>query len=129
MHDQGTIFVGIFIQGIEFSNGIVERLANESTVQRFVHSRQTHLFGQVTRAIGRIEDFVVEHGEVQRQAKTNGMSGLHLILGDVEGVVVGTLRLFDHFYRQTKGESPSGGGGRVLLLCRSSPVATSERYR
>lgn len=51
----------------------------------------------MTSTIRCIENFVVEDGEVQCETKTDGMCWLHLILGDVECIVVGTLGFLDDF--------------------------------
>ena len=53
----------------------------------------SNLLSQVTGAVRRVEDLVVEDREVERQAQPDGVGGLHLGLGNVERVLVCLLRL------------------------------------
>jgi hypothetical protein len=41
----------------------------------------------VASAIGRVEDLVVEHREVQGESKADGMGGCQLGLGDIGSVL------------------------------------------
>jgi len=79
LHDEGRILVGVLVERVQLGDGVVERL-----------------LGQVARALRRVEDFVVEHGEVEREAEPNRVRGLHLRLGDVERLAVGLLRVLNH---------------------------------
>lgn len=54
----------------------------------------------MTRAFGRVEDFVVEYGEVERQAESDRVRRLHLGFGNVECLAVRLLRVVDHGYRR-----------------------------
>jgi hypothetical protein len=47
----------------------------------------------VARLVGCVQDLVVEHGEVEGQAETDGVSGRKLSLGDLGGSLVGLQRL------------------------------------
>lgn len=51
----------------------------------------THLLSQSAGLLWRVEDFVVEDGEVQGQAQTDGVCRLHVLLADFEGVLIGQL--------------------------------------
>ena len=46
--------------------------------------------------LGRVEDLVIEDGEVERQTQADGMRGLHLGLSDLEGFLVGLLRIVQY---------------------------------
>lgn len=56
----------------------------------------SHLFGELAGLFGRVEDFVVEDGEVERESEPDGVRGLHLGLGDLEGLLVGLLGVLEH---------------------------------
>ena len=51
----------------------------------------TDLFGQVTRPVGRVDDLVVEDGEVECEPEADGVGRLHLGPRDVERVLVRLL--------------------------------------
>jgi hypothetical protein len=53
-HDEGAILVRLFTQCVQFGDGIVECL-----------------FGKVTRSVGRIQDLVIEDGEVEGETKAD----------------------------------------------------------
>jgi hypothetical protein len=53
-HDECAILVRLFTQCVQFGDGIVECL-----------------FGKVTRSVGRIQDLVIEDGEVEGETKAN----------------------------------------------------------
>lgn len=72
LHDQGAILVGIFAKGIQFRNGFIEGL-----------------LGEGAGAVGRVEDLVVEDGEVEREAQPDGMGRRQLLHGYVLSGLVG----------------------------------------
>lgn len=76
----------------------MSRLTSDSIVER--------LLGEVASLIGSVENLVVEHGEVQGETKTDGVSGRKLGLGNLGGSLVGFKRLV----------------GRVLALVASSEL-------
>ena len=49
------------------------------------------LLCQVTRAVRRVQDFIIKYRKVERQAKPDGMRGLHFRLGDIECFLVGSF--------------------------------------
>ena len=53
----------------------------------------TYLLGQLTGLLGRVEDLVVEDGEVERESEPDGVGRLHLALGDLERLLVRLLRV------------------------------------
>ena len=53
------------------------------------------LFGQWAGLLRRVEDLVVEHGEVEGQAQADGVCGIHLLLADVKRLLVSLLRVVD----------------------------------
>ena len=64
------------------------------------------LLGEMASLIGRVEDLVVEDGEVQGETQTDGVSGRQLVLGNIGGSLV----------------SLEGLVGRVLALVASSKL-------
>lgn len=48
----------------------------------------SYFFGQVAGLGGRVDNLVVEDGEVERQAQADGMSGLHVAVADFQGRLV-----------------------------------------
>lgn len=59
-------------------------------------TRLYNLLCQVTGAGRRINDLVIEDGEVERQTETDRMRRLHFRLGNVEGLLIRFLRVLDH---------------------------------
>ena len=49
--------------------------------------RCTHLFRQLTRLVGAVEDFVIEDGKVESQTEADRVGRLHLVLADVKCVL------------------------------------------
>lgn len=43
----------------------------------------THSLGQVARALGRVQDLVVEHGEVEGQPQADGVRGRQVLVCQV----------------------------------------------
>mmetsp|Transcript_25836 Transcript_25836/g.65743 ORF Transcript_25836/g.65743 Transcript_25836/m.65743 type:complete len:259 (-) Transcript_25836:40-816(-) len=66
LHDESGILVRLLVEGVELRDGVVEGL-----------------LGQVAGAIGRVEDLVVEDGEVERQAEADGVGGGEVGEGNV----------------------------------------------
>jgi hypothetical protein len=53
-HDECAILVRLFTQCVQFGDGIVECL-----------------FGKVTRSVGRVQDLIIEDGEVKSETKAD----------------------------------------------------------
>ena len=51
------------------------------------------LLGQLASLVGRVEDLVVENGEVQGKTKADGVSGSKVLGSDLSGSLVGLKRL------------------------------------
>ncbi len=51
------------------------------------------LLGKVASLVGRVENLVVEDGEVQRKTETDRVRGREISLRDLRGVLVGLERL------------------------------------
>lgn len=97
-HDTGTIKRAIV------SRTWVSRLAppvNKVTCCSRLRAQRggTHLLGQSAGLLGRVEDFVVEDGEVEGQAEPDGVRRLHVLLADVEGLLVGLLRVVHRVFK------------------------------
>ena len=77
LHDEGAVAVGLLAEAVELGNGVVEGL-----------------LGEVAGTVGRVEDLVVEDGEVEGETETDGVSGSELGLGNVGGVLQNSLDIF-----------------------------------
>lgn len=60
-----------------------------------------YLLGKLTSFVGRIENLVVEDGEVESKTKTDRVRGLHLALGNVKRFLVSVLRLIHNALNDT----------------------------
>ena len=72
LHDECGILVALFTQCVELGNSIIKSL-----------------FCEVASLIRRVEDLVVEDGEVQRETKTDWVSWREISAGNFGGVLVG----------------------------------------
>ena len=88
LHDQSAVLVAVLVQGVELGDGVVESL-----------------LGQVASSFRRVEDFVVEHGEVQSETQTNRVSRWHLRFGNVESFGVSFLRVLDDSFIIIEGKN------------------------
>lgn len=79
----------------------------------------THLLGKRAGLLGRVEDFVVEDGEVESQAQPDGVCWLHVLLADVEGVLVGLLRVLHRVFTTQRDTS------HLLFLLHSVTIHIS----
>ena len=52
-----------------------------------------YLLSEVASLVGGVEDFVVEYGEVERQAQADGVRGRQLVVGDGGRVAVRVKRV------------------------------------
>jgi hypothetical protein len=76
LHDQRRILVALLRERVEFGNRIVKRL-----------------LGEVARTVRRVEDLIVEHREVEREAKADWVSGWEFSDCNVRRRFVGLERL------------------------------------
>lgn len=111
LHDQRAVLVRLLAQRVQLGDGLVERLRDRAdNVAASAHGERlwpaqaaavnrlslaTHLSREVARALGRVQDLIVEDREVQRQAQPDGVGGRQVDVGDV--LLEGT-----------------GGGGQLL---------------
>lgn len=72
LHDQSAVAVRLLGEGVKLGNGIIKCL-----------------LGQMASAVGRVQDLVVEDGEVQSQTQADGVSRSEISLSNVGGVLVG----------------------------------------
>jgi hypothetical protein len=70
LHDQGAVAVRLLGQGVELGDGVVKGL-----------------LGQVAGAVGRVEDLVVEDGEVEGKPEADRVGGGEFGLRDVGGIL------------------------------------------
>lgn len=72
LHDEGAVTVRLLGQRVELGNGVVEGLLRE-----------------MASPVGRVQDLVVEDGEVQGQTEADGVSGSELSLGNIGSALCG----------------------------------------
>ena len=108
LHDQRGVLVAFLTQGIQLGNGVIESL-----------------LGEMACLVRRVENFVVEDGEIQSKTKTNWMSRCKVglrdfggILVSLEGLVSGSLALV------TKSEF-----GQVAVVVSLPDVETTSATR
>ena len=71
LHDQGAVTVAFLGERVELGNSVIERL-----------------LGKVASTVRRIQDLVVENGEVEGETKTDGVGRGEISLGDIGGVLI-----------------------------------------
>lgn len=76
LHDEGRVLVALLRESVELSNGIIECL-----------------LGKLASLVGRVEDLVIEDGEVQGKTKTDGVGGGKVGSSNVSCGLVGLERL------------------------------------
>ena len=92
LHDEGAVAVGLLGERVELSNGVVEGL-----------------LGKVASTVGRVEDLVVEDGEVQSETQANGVSRGQLSLGDVGSALLETALVYGRWHRKSSGVQRNAG--------------------
>lgn len=94
LHDEGAVTVGLLAERVKLGNGVIEGL-----------------LGEVAGAVGGVQDLVVEDGEVEGQAKTDGVGGGQLGLGNVGGglkrvgILANMTSSLDNRGPETRGQS------------------------
>lgn len=76
LHDQGAVTVALFGEGVELSNGVIERL-----------------LGKVASTVGRVQNLVVENGEVEGESETDGVGRGEFGLSDIGGVLINLVSI------------------------------------
>ena len=74
LHDQGAVTVAFLGERVELGNSVIERL-----------------LGKVASTVRRIQDLVVENGEVEGETKTDGVGRGEISLGNIGGVLIVAL--------------------------------------
>ena len=74
LHDQGAVTVAFLGERVKLSNSVIERL-----------------LGKVASTVGRVQDLVVENGEVEGETKTDGVGRGEISLGNIGGVLIVAL--------------------------------------
>lgn len=77
LHDEGAVTVRLLGQGVKLGNSVVERL-----------------LGEVASTVGRVQDLVVEDGEVESKAEADGVGRGELGLGDIGGALGKAVSMF-----------------------------------
>ena len=57
---------------------------------------RTYSLGELASLLGRVEDLIVEDGEVERQTEADGMRRLHLGFRNFKGLLISLLRIVQH---------------------------------
>jgi hypothetical protein len=97
-HDEGAILVRLFTQCVQFGDGIVECL-----------------FGKVTRSVGRIQDLVIEDGEVEGETKAD------LVVSKVNNTIVIRMKTIE-----TRGCTGCVGGSSVTATSEAALYASRD---
>ena len=73
--------------------------ANKQPINPLIlqHFPWTYPFGQLNGRARIVLDLEVEDGEVESESETNGVGGLHVLDCQVEGFLIGLLRVRHHF--------------------------------
>jgi hypothetical protein len=92
LHDQSRVLVALLRQGVE----LCILVSTETTV--FMGIRTSNgivesLLGELASLVGRVEDLVVEDGEVQGKTKTDGVGRGEVLGGNLGGSLVSLERL------------------------------------
>lgn len=70
LHDEGAVAVALLGEGVKLGNGVVKGL-----------------LGKMAGTVGRVEDLVVENGEVQSETKADRVGRGEVGLGNIGGVL------------------------------------------
>lgn len=137
MHDQGAVFVGILVQGVKFSDGLIKCLKHTDfnhlktrkpdqtqlplevspqnerklhlTIEKMSPFHRSYRLSQAAGLVRIVEDFIVEDREVEGQTKTDGVCRLHVPFAYVESLLVRLL-------------------GVVRCICRQKSKPKRRRY-
>ena len=125
LHDEGRVLVALLAERVELGNGIVKRL-----------------LGKVARAVGRVENLIVEDAEVERETEADRVGRCEIGLGNVRGLLVRVVSRLGGTCEDDEGRAntvqlpsersrpvctESYGEGHSPFL--ESPEANSARYR
>lgn len=80
LHDQCGVLVALLAQSVKLGDGIIEGL-----------------FGEVAGLVGRVQDLIVEDGEVQGKTKSDRVGWGKISLGNLSGGLIGLERLVGRF--------------------------------
>ena len=93
LHDEGGVLVALLRQGVElciFVSPVQEQIVHPSRTSNGVIEG---LLGQLASLIGRVEDLVVENGEVQGETETDGVGRSKVGGGNIGSSLVSLERL------------------------------------
>jgi hypothetical protein len=106
LHDQSAVAVRLLAKRVKLGNGIVERL-----------------LGEMACSVRRVEDLVIEDGEVQGEAETDGVSGSKLRLRNIGGA----LNRLAEATKSAGGPALYASWAAVAAPLRLSPEANSAK--
>lgn len=108
LHDQGAVTVALFGEGVELSNGVIERL-----------------LGKVASTVGRVQNLVVENGEVEGESKTDRVGWGEFGLSDIGSVLIDLVSIAfgGPLPQGTYLVSLVGGGSSCLTLAARSELS------
>jgi hypothetical protein len=93
LHDEGGVLVALLRQSVELCISVSSAFRDLQVTQRTRNSVVESLLGQLASLVGRVEDLVVEDGEVQGETKTDGMGRSKVGGGNIGGSLVSLKRL------------------------------------
>jgi len=91
LHDQGGVLIALLTQGVELCVPSAFETHTENTVHTSNGIIESEL-GKMASLVGRVEDLIVEDGEVKCQTQTDGVGRGEVSLSDLSGALVGLER-------------------------------------
>lgn len=91
LHDQGGVLIALLTQGVKLCTSLAFGMHTEDTAHTSNGIIESKL-GKVASLVGRVEDLIVEDGEVKSQAQTDGVGRGEVGLSDLRGALVGLER-------------------------------------
>lgn len=92
LHDEGGVLVALLREGVELCDSV----SNVRVLAQATHTGNSvveSLLGELASLVGRVQDLVVEHGEVQRKTEADGVGGGQAAGSDLGGGLVRLERL------------------------------------
>jgi hypothetical protein len=108
LHDEGAVAVRLFGERVKLGNGVVKGL-----------------LGKVACAVRRVQDLVVEDGEVQGETETDGVGRGELSLGNIGGALRGRVSvscMYENGLDRDKPCRPRGQQWRQSCACHQRRI-------
>jgi hypothetical protein len=88
LHDEGRVLVGLLGEGVKLCDTISFRNTELRTVARTRNSVIESLLSQLASLVGRVEDLVIEDGEVEGQTQADRVCRSQALGCDLSGSLV-----------------------------------------